>query len=226
MALLEEILRCPSCGFLIRGSPSQYLTRRAVLCPMCRAEVPLTGEDRLRLKRLAAKGAGPDAAAPPPGPAHPPRGGDEPGTRRPRAAAPRSRPGGVPPSTTRRPPRFPARLAAWWAAQRGAQRLPAETVNVSSTGLLLVLADLPAPGTSIQVRVETPFGLVKGEGCIAWTEGKGEERRAGVALTQLHGPDDRVRWESLIGQLAARVAPPVGKPPAGRGTGTRERQGS
>lgn len=77
----------------------------------------------------------------------------------------------------------------------------------------------------VQVRVETPFGLVKGEGRIAWTEGEGEERRAGVALTHLHGPDDQVRWEWLIGQLAERVAPLVGKPPAGRGTGTRERQG-
>jgi hypothetical protein len=96
---------------------------------------------------------------------------------------------------------------------------------VSSTGLLLVLADLPAPGTSIQIRVETPFGLVKGEGCIAWTERNGEERRVGVTLTHLHGPDDQVRWEWLLGQLAEQVAPLVGKPPAGRGTGTRERQG-
>ena len=54
MALLEEILRCPSCGFRIRGYPAQYLSRRAVLCPVCREETPLSLEDRVRLKRLAA----------------------------------------------------------------------------------------------------------------------------------------------------------------------------
>ena len=54
MALLEEILRCPSCGFRIRGYPAQYLSRRTVLCPLCRGETPLSLEDRVRLKRLAA----------------------------------------------------------------------------------------------------------------------------------------------------------------------------
>ena len=54
MALLEEILRCPSCGFRIRGYPAQYLSRRTVLCPVCRAETRLSLEDRVRLKRLAA----------------------------------------------------------------------------------------------------------------------------------------------------------------------------
>lgn len=54
MARLEEILRCASFGFRIRGYPAQHLSRRTVLCPMCRAEVPLSLEDRIRLKRLAA----------------------------------------------------------------------------------------------------------------------------------------------------------------------------
>lgn len=58
MARLEEILRCPSCGVRIRGYPAHYLSRRAVVCPVCRAEAPLSVEDRLRLKRLAAGGAG------------------------------------------------------------------------------------------------------------------------------------------------------------------------
>ena len=58
MARLEEILRCPACGFRIRGYPAQYLSRRAVLCPLCRGETPLSLEDRVRLKRLAAAGAG------------------------------------------------------------------------------------------------------------------------------------------------------------------------
>lgn len=59
MGRLEEILRCPSCGFRIRGYPVQYMSRRAVSCPLCRAEAPLSLEDRVRLKRLAAAGAGP-----------------------------------------------------------------------------------------------------------------------------------------------------------------------
>ena len=73
-------------------------------------------------------------------------------------------------------------------------------------GLLLLLEQPPAPGTGIQVRVETPFGLVKAEGRIAWTEGEAEDRRAGVALKRLHSSGDRLRWERLIGQLAERVA--------------------
>lgn len=59
MGVMEEILRCPHCGFRIRGHPAQYLSRRTVQCPLCRAEVPLSLEDRVRLKRLAAGGAGP-----------------------------------------------------------------------------------------------------------------------------------------------------------------------
>jgi hypothetical protein len=56
MEPLEEILRCPHCGFRIRGYPAQHLSRRTVLCPLCRAEVPLSMEDRIRLKRLATAG--------------------------------------------------------------------------------------------------------------------------------------------------------------------------
>lgn len=110
------------------------------------------------------------------------------------------------PPCNRRHPRYPACLPAWWAARQGAQGLPAETVNVSSTGLLLALERPPTPGTHIQVWVETPLGQVGGEGRIAWREREAEASRAGVALTQLHGISDRLRWERLIGHLAARVA--------------------
>jgi DNA-directed RNA polymerase subunit RPC12/RpoP len=51
-----EILRCPGCGFRIRGFPAQYLNRRTVECPQCRREIPLSIEDRLRLKRLLVEG--------------------------------------------------------------------------------------------------------------------------------------------------------------------------
>lgn len=47
-----EILRCPGCGFRVKGFPAQYLNRRMVACPHCRLESPLSIEDRLRLKRL------------------------------------------------------------------------------------------------------------------------------------------------------------------------------
>lgn len=47
-----EILRCPGCGFRVKGFPAQYLNRRMVVCPHCRLETPLSIEDRLRLKRL------------------------------------------------------------------------------------------------------------------------------------------------------------------------------
>jgi len=49
---MVEILRCPECGFRIRGFPAQYLNRRVVECPQCRMHTPLSIEDRLRLKRL------------------------------------------------------------------------------------------------------------------------------------------------------------------------------
>jgi Zn ribbon nucleic-acid-binding protein len=48
---MVEILRCPECGFRIRGFPAQYLNRRVVECPQCRMQTPLSIEDRLRLKR-------------------------------------------------------------------------------------------------------------------------------------------------------------------------------
>lgn len=47
-----EILRCPGCGFRIKGFPAQYLSRRMVVCPQCRRETSLSIEDRLRLKRM------------------------------------------------------------------------------------------------------------------------------------------------------------------------------
>jgi DNA-directed RNA polymerase subunit RPC12/RpoP len=47
-----EILRCPECGFRIKGFPAQYMNRRAVECPQCRMVTSLSIEDRLRLKRL------------------------------------------------------------------------------------------------------------------------------------------------------------------------------
>ena len=53
---MVEILRCPECGFRIRGFPAQYLNRRTVECPQCRREIPLSIEDRLRLKRLLVEG--------------------------------------------------------------------------------------------------------------------------------------------------------------------------
>jgi hypothetical protein len=110
------------------------------------------------------------------------------------------------PPCNRRHPRYATRLPAWWAAERGAQGLPAETVNVSSAGLLLALEQPPPPGTGIWVWVETPFGLVGAEGRVAWIDGETEARRAGISLTSLRAPDDLLLWERLIGQLAGRVA--------------------
>ncbi len=120
-------------------------------------------------------------------------------------AAFRTQTGAFPPCN-RRHPRYPARLPAWWAAQRGAQGTPAETLNVSSMGLLLALTEPPPPGTGIWVWVETPFGLIGAEGRISWAHGEAQASRAGVALTALRAPGDLLRWERLIGQLAARVA--------------------
>lgn len=273
MARLAEILRCPHCGFQVRGYPAQYLPRRTVLCPMCRGETPLSAEDRLRLKRLEAAGRGSgsgDGGAPRPrrgtftlGPWLPfppldwtqvPEGpgvyalaeqqatilaiagtrtlretlqdlaADPPLPLRDLAthlwieatAEPVRRRGGLIaalfahtgafPPCNRRHPRYPVRLPAWWARQGLTERLPAETLNVSTAGLLLTLEHPPDPGADILVRVETPFGLVAAEGRIAWTGGEDAARRAGVALTRLRGSDDRVRWERLIGRLAERVA--------------------
>jgi len=110
------------------------------------------------------------------------------------------------PPCNRRHPRYPARLPAWWAAQRGAQGSPAETVNVSSKGLLLALPEPPLPDTGLWIWLETPFGLVGVEGRICWAHGEGQASRAGVALTALRAPGDLLRWERLIGQLAERVA--------------------
>lgn len=84
--------------------------------------------------------------------------------------------------------------------------LPAETVNISSAGLLLLLEEPPTPGTDIHLLVETPFGSVEGEGRIAWTQRQVDNDKAGIALTQLHRLGDRLRWERLIGQLDAQGA--------------------
>jgi len=51
---MVEILRCPECGFRIKGFPAQYLSRRVVECLRCGMGIPLSLEDRLRLKRLIA----------------------------------------------------------------------------------------------------------------------------------------------------------------------------
>ena len=77
---------------------------------------------------------------------------------------------------------------------------------MSSAGLLLVLDGPPAPGSGIHVRVETPFGEVESQGCIAWIQREVDQEKAGIALTQLHSLGDRLRWERLIGQLAAQGA--------------------
>ena len=45
---MEEFLRCPHCGFRIQGFPAQDLSRRTVLCPVCRAETPLGADNRRR----------------------------------------------------------------------------------------------------------------------------------------------------------------------------------
>ncbi|HEV8664026.1 MAG TPA: PilZ domain-containing protein [Candidatus Methylomirabilis sp.] len=204
---MEEILRCPSCGFQIRGHPTQYFTRRTVVCPMCRAEAPLTEEDRLRLRRLTAEGAAPRADRPPPGPGSPPPRRSPPRTLRRQELV-----GGGPPQagafspSSRRHPRYTTCLPAWWAERRGAQGLPAETVNISSAGLLLILEEPPTPGSDIHVRVETPFGSVEGGGRIAWIQKTVDNDRAGITLTQLHRHGDRLRWERLIGQLAVQGA--------------------
>lgn len=204
---MEEILRCPSCGFQIRGHPTQYLTRRTVLCPMCRAEGPLTEEDRIRLRRLTAGGAAPGSDPPSlgSGAPRPPRSASRRLRRQEPVGSRPAQPGAFSPSS-RRHPRYPACLPAWWAARRGVRGLPAETVNISSAGLLLLLEEPPTPGTDIHLLVETPFGSVEGEGRIAWIERKVDNDRAGIALTQLHRLGDRLRWERLIVRLDAQGA--------------------
>ena len=268
-----EILRCMSCGFQIRGYPAQYLARRTVSCPMCRAEFPLSAEDRLRLTRLEAEGPAPErreARAPGPkrGPLtldpwlpFPPQdwtqvpagpgvyalatreGGilaitatrtlrrtlhdlaadpslplrdlatrlwveatGEPAQRRSGLVAAFFAQTGVFPPYSRRHPRYPARLPAWCAPQAVRERLVAETLNVSSAGLLLSLEEPMAPGAGITVEIETPFGLVGGEGHIAWMGETSEVLRAGVALERLRTATDQARWTRLIGRLGQQVA--------------------
>jgi len=54
--------------------------------------------------------------------------------------------------------------------------------------------------------VETPFGSVESEGRIAWIQREIDQEKAGIVLTQLHSPGDRLRWERLIGGLATQGA--------------------
>lgn len=112
----------------------------------------------------------------------------------------------MPPLLLRRHPRYAAELPAWWAAERGAQGSPTQTVNISSAGLLLALVAPPPPGGGIWVWVETPFGLIGADGRICWTQGDGRASVAGIAFTALRACGDLLLWERLIGQLAARVA--------------------
>lgn len=119
----------------------------------------------------------------------------------------RARTGAFPPCN-RRHPRFPARLRAWTRPPAEGARRPgvaAETVNVSHAGLMLALPEAPAPGASVALRVETPFGVVEGEGRLAWTETRPQRMWAGVILQRLETAQDALRWEQLIGNLAERV---------------------
>ncbi|MCI0369834.1 MAG: PilZ domain-containing protein, partial [candidate division NC10 bacterium] len=137
------------------------------------------------------------------------------------------------PPCNRRHPRFPARLPAWIqhpGGEAGLQRLAAETVNVSHAGLTLALPEAPAPGTALDLQVETPFGLVEAEGRLAWTEVQPHRTWAGVTLQRLQTAQDALRWEQFIGSLEERVIhspdarrsrmlPPT--PPPQRGAGMR-----
>lgn len=261
-----------SCGFQIRGYPAQYLARRTVSCPMCRAEFPLSAEDRQRLTQLEAETPAPkrrEARAPeskrgplslepwlpfppqdwrqvPAGPgvyALATRDGGilaitatralrktlqdlagdaslplrdlatrlwveatgEPAQRRGGLVATFFAQTGVFPPYSRRHPRYPARLPAWCEPQAVHERLVVETLNVSAAGLLLSLEEPMTPGAGITVELETPFGLVGGEGHIAWMGGTGEVRQAGVALERLRNATDQARWTRLIGRLGQQV---------------------
>jgi alkylated DNA nucleotide flippase Atl1 len=55
------------------------------------------------------------------------------------------------------------------------------------------------------VEIETPFGLVGGEGHIAWMGGTGEVHQAGVALERLRTAADQARWMRLIGRLGQQI---------------------
>ena len=120
----------------------------------------------------------------------------------------RARTGAFPPCN-RRHPRFPARLPVWThlpGAGAGPERVPAaETVNVSHAGLMLALSEPAAAGTSLGFQVETPFGLVEGEGRLAWAEAQPHRTWAGVTLQRLQTAQDALRWEQFIGCLAERV---------------------
>jgi hypothetical protein len=118
-----------------------------------------------------------------------------------------ARTGAFPPCN-RRHPHFPARLPVWIqhpGGEAGLQRLAAETVNVSHAGLRLALPEAPAPGTVLDLQVETPFGLVETEGRIAWTEVRPPHTWAGVTLLRLQTAQDALRWERFIGSLVERI---------------------
>lgn len=112
------------------------------------------------------------------------------------------------PPCNRRHPRFPVRLPAWTRHPAGRperEPAPAQTVNVSHAGLLLALPEAPSAGTTLGLGVETPFGLVQGEGRLAWTESRPRGIWAGVILQRLETALDALRWERLIASLAERV---------------------
>lgn len=112
------------------------------------------------------------------------------------------------PPCNRRHPRFSVRLPAWTrhpAGRPGREPAPAHTVNVSHAGLMLALPEAPSAGTTLGLGVETPFGLVQGEGRLAWTESRPRGIWAGVILQRLETALDALRWERLIASLAERV---------------------
>jgi len=119
----------------------------------------------------------------------------------------RARTGAFPPCN-RRYPRFPAHLVAWTRypiGRAGQPQAPAETLNVSRAGLMLALSEAPPPGAMLGVQVETPFGVVQGEGRLAWTEAKPDGLWGGVTLRRLRTAQDALRWERLVGSLADLV---------------------
>jgi hypothetical protein len=119
----------------------------------------------------------------------------------------RARTGAFPPCN-RRYPRFPARLAAWTrhpTPRAGQPQAPAETLNVSRAGLMLALSEAPPPGTLLSLEVETPFGVVQGEGRLAWIATNPDGVCGGVTLRRLRTAQDALRWERLVGSLTDLV---------------------
>lgn len=119
----------------------------------------------------------------------------------------RARTGAFPPCN-RRYPRFPAHLVAWTRhpiGRPGQHQAPAETLNVSRAGLMLSLSEAPGPGALLGLQVETPFGVVEGEGRLAWRAVKSDGFFGGVTLRRLRTAQDALRWEQLVASLAELV---------------------